>query len=88
MLRINQITLSVNDREEMLGKYICAHLGIGRRDLVSYSVYKRSIDARKKDIKIVYTVDVVVNDESKILSKKIKDVSVITQYQYTVPPSA
>ena len=85
MLRINQITLSVNDREEMLGKYICAHLGIGRRDLVSYSVYKRSIDARKKDIKIVYTVDVVVSDESKILSKKIKDVSVITQYQYTVP---
>ena len=42
--------------------------------LQKYFIYKESVDARKRGkIDFVYTVDVIVKNESKLLNKKLKD---------------
>ena len=45
-------------------KDIAKKLGIDEKEVLSYTIFKRSVDARKKsDIHYVYTVDAVLNEE-------------------------
>ncbi|HBH11581.1 MAG: hypothetical protein XD91_0979 [Clostridiales bacterium 38_11] len=69
MIRINQIKLNPNQNETSLEKIICDLLNIKAENLVSWHICKKSIDARKNEIFYVYSVNVKVKDQKKLLSK-------------------
>lgn len=70
MIRIQQLKLSPAHSEPELVKKLVKALKINEKDIISYKISKQSIDARKKnDIKIIYTVDVEVKDELKIIKR-------------------
>jgi uncharacterized protein len=53
---------------------IVARLGIADADLVAFSVFKRSYDARKKHaVQLVYTVDCTVHDAFAVLARCTDD---------------
>ena len=59
MLRLSDIALPLDHPEEALAAAIVAHLYIAPGDLLGYSVFKRSYDARNKArILLVYQLDV------------------------------
>lgn len=63
MIRITQIKLKMEHTEEDLKKQIAKLLRILEEDLVSYTILKKSIDARKKkDIFYVYNIEAKVAD--------------------------
>lgn len=69
-IRINNITLSLDDDIEVLEKKICKKLNISIDSIKKIDLIKQSIDARKKnDIKITYSIDVICEKEKQILSK-------------------
>ncbi len=77
MLRIQDIKLKLKEDISAIKKEILKKLNIGEESLISYRIFKESIDARKKnDICFVYTVDVEVKDEQKVL-KKLKNKNAI-----------
>ncbi|OPJ56346.1 NAD(P)/FAD-dependent oxidoreductase [Alkalithermobacter paradoxus] len=76
MIRISNIRMSIDEDIKNIEKYIIKKLKIKKEDILSYSIYKESIDARRKGkIDFIYTVDVKVDNEEMIL-KKIKDIDV------------
>ncbi len=78
MLRINELKLPLNHTEEQLGAAILARLGIGKDSLRSYSVFKRSYDARKRSaILLIYALDVDTTDEAAILARLKNDIHVL-----------
>ena len=59
MLRLSDIALPLDHPEEALAAAIVAHLGIASGELLGYSVFKRSYDARNKArILLIYQLDV------------------------------
>ncbi len=84
MLRVSGIKTTIDQGEEDLKKLLLKKLKISESELIEYSIYKESIDARKKNqLYFVYTVDVKVKNEDKILKKpKLKDVSVTPNMKY------
>ncbi|WP_198263396.1 NAD(P)/FAD-dependent oxidoreductase [sulfur-oxidizing endosymbiont of Gigantopelta aegis] len=72
MLRLNEIKLPLNHQETDIAAAIINTLGINKDDLLDFSVYKRSFDARKKtNILLIYQLDVTLEKtlESNILDK-------------------
>ena len=75
MIRVNEIKLSIEERLESIKEKIIKKLRIQPEDLLSYKIYRESIDARKGDtIFFVYTVDVSLKNEAQVL-KKHKDLT-------------
>jgi uncharacterized FAD-dependent dehydrogenase len=63
MLRLNEIKLALDHNEDALIQAIVDKLAINRDDLLSFTVFKRSHDARKKtNILLIYQLDVVLTD--------------------------
>ena len=62
MVRINQIKLDIEANREDLEKAILDKLKVGKDKLIDFSVVKRSIDARKGDVKYVYCVEANIED--------------------------
>ncbi len=74
MLRLTDIKLPLDHNEDALPQAIISKLGITAGDLLETSVFKRGYDARNnKDIQLIYTVDVSVNNEEKLLEKFASD---------------
>lgn len=74
MLRLTNLSLPLHHPDEALSAGICKRLRIPLRDLVRYSVVRRGSDARDKaNILLVYTVDVTLRDEAKVLARFAKD---------------
>mgnify|MGYP000846022069 FL=1 len=70
MLRIPEIKLSLDMDEKLLRKEISKKLHIPEEAILSYRIFKKSIDARKKnEIHFVYVVDIEVKNEEIILKK-------------------
>ena len=70
MLRINELKLPLNHPEPALREAILARLGIQDADLVDFTVYKRSYDARKKAaIVLIYSIDAEVRGEAAVLAR-------------------
>ncbi|MBI9044802.1 MAG: NAD(P)/FAD-dependent oxidoreductase [Anaerolineaceae bacterium] len=73
MLRLNEIKLSLDHTDHDLKNALLNRLGIRAEELLRYAVFKRSYDARKRNaIKLIYTVDVEVKGEERILERKLK----------------
>ena len=75
MIRINELQLPLDYPAEALRQAIIARLGIKDADLLNFSVFKRSYDARKKnsEITFVYIIDADVADEDKVLGRLAED---------------
>ncbi|HSD38951.1 MAG TPA: NAD(P)/FAD-dependent oxidoreductase [Rhodocyclaceae bacterium] len=70
MLRLTEIKLPLDHPEEDLRAAILKRLGVATDQLLSFSVFKRSHDARKKSaIALIYSVDVEVKDEAIVLKR-------------------
>lgn len=70
MLRINELKLPLNHPDAALRDAILARLGIADAELLDFSVYKRSYDARKKAaIVLIYSIDATVADDEAVLAK-------------------
>ncbi|HDY83799.1 MAG TPA: NAD(P)/FAD-dependent oxidoreductase [Halieaceae bacterium] len=89
MLRLNEIKLPLNHEDDELAAAIVSKLGINAADLLDFSVFKRSHDARNKsNILLVYQVDAVLNEgmESDLLASLPTNSSVgptpDTRYQF------
>jgi uncharacterized FAD-dependent dehydrogenase len=71
MIRITELALPLDHPEDALEAAIIQRLNIKAADLESFIVFKRSYDARKKnsEIKFIYIIDAVINNESKVLAR-------------------
>lgn len=73
MLRLTELKLPLDHPPEALRAAILQRLGIADDELVGFSIFKRSYDARKKHaLLMVYAVDVEVRNEAALL-KKFRD---------------
>lgn len=88
MIRITQLKLPVDHRQEQLRKKIARTLRCGE-DTFSYEIVRQSLDARHKDDKkFVYTIDVNTPAEKKLLRKnRDKNVTFFEKKEYCFPKS-
>jgi hypothetical protein len=87
MLRINELKLPLNHPEPALREAILARLGIADADLLDFTVFKRSYDARKKSaIVLIYAIDAEVRGEAAVLARLARDQHVMpspdTDYKF------
>ncbi len=75
MLRLTELKLRLDQTTEALPALIAERLGIGLSEIGAWSVFKRSIDARKAELRAVYIVDVEFADalQSTLLARFIDD---------------
>ena len=72
MIRLTELKLPLDHPEDALRALIAQTLGIARTELRSHTVYKRSYDARKQKLLLVYICDVEVSSadlEAQLLTK-------------------
>jgi uncharacterized FAD-dependent dehydrogenase len=87
MLRITEIKLPLDHPEEAIRSALLKKLAIPADDLLEFSIFKRGVDARKAHaILLVYSLDVSLKNEAKVLAKFSKDPHVKptpdTSYQF------
>jgi uncharacterized FAD-dependent dehydrogenase len=96
MLRITEIKLpltSATDKghtEAEIRAAVIKKLAINAADLLEFAIFKRGVDARKASaILLVYSLDVKVNGEAKVLAKLSRDPHVKpapdTSYKFVIP---
>jgi uncharacterized FAD-dependent dehydrogenase len=74
MLRISELKLPLNHAEPELRQAVLARLGVDEDELIDFTVFKRSYDARKKSaIVLIYSLDVRVKDEARVLARLNRD---------------
>lgn len=86
LLRLTEISLSLDEDESILGQRAASRLGISQERITSLEIVRKSLDARKKSsIHFVYTLNVEVDDDAavdidteaahvKVLEKETEDV--------------
>jgi uncharacterized protein len=87
MLRLNEIKLPLDCTPADIQTAILKKLSIASTELISYSVFKRSYDARKRGaVSLAYIVDIETPRETQLLKKFKKDPHVVptpdTSYKY------
>lgn len=86
MLRITQLKLPVGHTEEQLKKKLLKAAHMKENDLKTYTIRKRSLDARKRpELYYVYTVDFSATDEGRILRHLKGKVQKSIEKTYRVP---
>ncbi|MDO7667335.1 MAG: hypothetical protein MUQ39_03000, partial [Pseudomonadota bacterium] len=95
MLRLTEVKLPLHHTEDELPAAIVETLGIKRDKLLSFSIFKRSYDARKKsNILLIYHLDVTLSDENEkaVLEKFAKqsfvNVTPDTSYKFVAQAPA
>ncbi|MGB7192245.1 MAG: NAD(P)/FAD-dependent oxidoreductase [Collimonas pratensis] len=79
MLRLNEVQLPLDHPDDALHAAILERLGIAAEEMLGYTIFRRSYDARKKSAVILtYTVDVELRDESAVLKRRTGDRNVMT----------
>ncbi|KPZ04364.1 Uncharacterized protein ALO43_04378 [Pseudomonas tremae] len=75
MLRITELKLPIDHPEEDLRVALLQHLSIDSSELLDFTLFKRSYDARKKSSELcfIYTIDFQVRDEEALLRKLSND---------------
>ncbi len=93
MIRITELVLPLDYRPPTLRAAILRRLGIPATELIEFTLFKRSYDARRKrsEIFFVCIVDVTVRDEAAVLERLARDpqVSVApdTSYHPVIDPA-
>ena len=92
MIRITQLKLPLGHTEEDFINMIAKALRISPKKLEGYKIVKKSIDARKNEIKFIYTVDATLRlsvkekEEFFINKSKNPNVSVSKEEHYSYRP--
>lgn len=74
MLRITELKLPLNHPEGAIKSAILARLGITEENLITYTVFRRAHDARKRNaIHLIYTFDVETKNEEIVLLRLKND---------------
>ncbi|HEX8541552.1 MAG TPA: NAD(P)/FAD-dependent oxidoreductase [Pseudomonas sp.] len=75
MLRITELKLPIDHPEEDLRPALLQRLGIASEELLDFTLFKRSYDARKKSSELcfIYTIDFQVRDEAALLLRLADD---------------
>ena len=74
MLRLTDIKLPLNHDENALEQAITAKLNIPKSQIRSFEMFRRGYDARNnKDIQLIYTLDIDVENEEALLARFTKD---------------
>jgi len=75
MLRITELKLPLDHPDEALREAIVQRLGIRDEQLLSFNLFKRSYDARKKNSELlfIYTIDLEASNEAELLCKFADD---------------
>jgi uncharacterized FAD-dependent dehydrogenase len=77
MLRIAELKLPLDHPNDALRDAILARLAIAPEALITFDVFKRSYDARKRSaIVLIYSVNVSVHDEAGVLARMKHDMHV------------
>ena len=87
MLRLNEVKLPLEHDEAALPAAILARLDIAAEELLGYTVFKRSYDARKRSaIVLIYSLHVDVRDEAAVLARLKHDIHLMpapdTDYKF------
>jgi len=70
MLRVTGVKLSLDEDKALILSKTAKKLRVKENEILAYSIFRESIDARKSDqIFFVYTVDVQLANESAVLKK-------------------
>ncbi len=86
MIRIRSLTLAPGEPETLLADRAAAALHCAPAQILTLTIRRKSIDARKKDqIRLVYTVDVTVPDEKRALHTKRANISRAEPFHYRIP---
>lgn len=75
MIRINELSLPLDHPQDAIRAAILKRLNIHDNELIDFTVFKRSYDARKKnsEITFIYILDVNVTNEAKLLARLSQD---------------
>ncbi len=87
MIRIHDISITLNESESDLPKKCAGVLGVSAEVILSLHIRKKSLDARKKnDIRFIYTLDVELRDETSVLKRvNSPKVTLVEDFQYGIP---
>ena len=86
MIRVNNVHIPLDYDDAAVRKKICRELRVDNSAVKSVSIFRRSVDARKKDnIFFLCAVDVVLNINEDNVLKKAKNASKVQPYTYDVP---
>jgi uncharacterized FAD-dependent dehydrogenase len=75
MLRITELKLPLDHADDALRPALVQRLGIDSDELLDFTLFKRSYDARKKstELQFIYTIDFQVRDEAALLQRLSHD---------------
>jgi uncharacterized FAD-dependent dehydrogenase len=74
MLRLTEIKLPIEHASDQINVAILKKTGVAAGDLIRFEIFKRGVDARKPHaILFVYTLDIEVRNEARLLAKFKKD---------------
>ncbi len=74
MIRVQEIRLPLDHAPEALKAALLKRLGVEADDLISFTIFKRAADSRKKSaIELVYIVDAEIKREAEILARLAGD---------------
>ncbi|OBV40000.1 NAD(P)/FAD-dependent oxidoreductase [Janthinobacterium psychrotolerans] len=87
MLRLNEVKLPLEHDEAALPAAILARLAIPAADLLGFTVFKRSYDARKRSaVVLIYSLHVEVRNEAFVLARLPHDIHLMpapdTEYKF------
>jgi len=88
MLRITELKLPLDHPDEALREAIVQRLGIDDAELLDFSIFKRSYDARKKNTELlfIYAIDLTVRDEAAVLARFADDHNVVVAPDVSYKP--
>jgi uncharacterized FAD-dependent dehydrogenase len=87
MLRITELKLPLDHPESLIKSTLIQRLGISSGQLKSYSIFRRSYDARNRNsIMLIYTLDAELENETDVLARFQDDPHITltpdTRYQF------
>lgn len=88
MIRISQLKLPINHTEKQMLEKISKMLRLNKQSF-QYEIKKQSLDARQKnDKRFVYTIDITIDNETKIFKKvNDKNITLTNEKKYVFPSS-
>ncbi len=85
MIRVNNIHIPLDYDDNIIKNKISKELRIDKNSIKSTSIFRRSIDARKKDnIFFLCSIDVELNSNEENVLRKCKNASKVTPYKYEI----
>lgn len=83
MIRVNNIHIPLDYDDNIIKTRVSKELRIDKKSISGISIFRRSIDARKKDnIYFLCSIDVELNINEDSILKKCKNASKVTPYVY------